>query len=63
MLIEEIINTGREKAERIAARTKLKAKRMNPKITKHSNIPGAGSRPEDSTSNMGGEDSGTGLMS
>ena len=63
MLIEEIINTGREKAERIAARTKLKAKRMNPKATKHGNTPGAGSKPEDATSNMGGDDPGTGLMS
>ena len=63
MLLEEIINTGREKAERIAARTKLKAKRMNPKTTKHGNTPGGGWKPEDSTSNMGGEDPGTGLMS
>ena len=63
MLLEEIVNTGREKAERIVARTKLKAKRMNPKATKQTNPREAGTRPYDPAGGMGGEDQGTGLYS
>ncbi len=54
---------GRDKALLIRKRTKLKAKRMNPKATKNLQFSQYTNRPYDPSANMGGEDQGTGLFS
>ena len=55
---------GRDKALLIRARTKLKAKRMNPKANeKEKKMNSYSNKPYDPSANMGGDQEGTGLMS
>ncbi len=54
---------GRDKALLIRKRTKLKAKRMNPKAVDTTQMRQYSTRPYDPSSNVGGGDQGTGLMS